>query len=51
MVDRGLKALFARLIRCGGATVDYRVVTGYGHGDVVWSATAERGVWRFLLPL
>ncbi|MFD8086346.1 hypothetical protein ACFV4F_32150 [Kitasatospora sp. NPDC059722] len=40
----------ARLIRAGGARVDYRVVPGYGHGDVVWSATAEQDVWTSLLP-
>ncbi|MEU8515431.1 thioesterase domain-containing protein [Kitasatospora sp. NPDC048722] len=40
----------ARLIRAGGARVDYRVVPDYGHGDVVWSATAEQDVWASLLP-
>jgi hypothetical protein len=47
---RGDHDLGARLIRRGGARVDYRVVPGYGHGDVVWSATAERDVWESLLP-
>ncbi|MFJ4183738.1 hypothetical protein [Kitasatospora sp. NPDC089509] len=47
---RGDHDLGARLVRAGGARVDYRVVPGYGHGDVVWSATAERDVWESLLP-
>ncbi|MFJ9770279.1 thioesterase domain-containing protein [Kitasatospora sp. NPDC101157] len=47
---RGDHDLGARLVRRGGARVDYRVVPGYGHGDVVWSATAERDVWESLLP-
>ncbi|MFH9352121.1 hypothetical protein [Kitasatospora sp. NPDC017646] len=47
---RGDHDLGARLIRRSGARVDYRVVPGYGHGDVVWSATAERDVWESLLP-
>ncbi|MFD5467377.1 thioesterase domain-containing protein [Kitasatospora sp. NPDC127059] len=47
---RGDHDLGARLIARGGANVDYRVVPDYGHGDVVWSATAERDVWSLLLP-
>ncbi|CAM5674195.1 thioesterase domain-containing protein [Streptomyces viridifaciens] len=47
---RGDHDLGARLVRRGGARVDYRVVPGYGHGDVAWSATAERDVWEPLLP-
>ncbi|MFI6151460.1 hypothetical protein ACIBCA_02050 [Kitasatospora sp. NPDC051170] len=49
-LGRGDHDFGARLIRTGGASVDYRVVPGYGHGDIVWSATAERDVWRYLLP-
>ncbi|MFD9685961.1 thioesterase domain-containing protein [Kitasatospora sp. NPDC059088] len=48
---RGDHDLGARLIDRGGAEVDYRVVPDYGHGDMVWSATAERDVWGLLLPL
>ncbi|MFJ9690678.1 hypothetical protein [Kitasatospora sp. NPDC101183] len=49
-LGRGDHDFGPRLIREGGAAVDYRVVPGYGHGDIVWSATAERDVWRSLLP-
>lgn len=49
-LGRGDHDLGARLIRAGGARVDYRVVPGYGHADVVWSATAEHDVWTSLLP-
>ncbi|MFG3229086.1 hypothetical protein ACGF07_30470 [Kitasatospora sp. NPDC048194] len=49
-LGRGDHDLGPRLVSRGGARVDYRVVPGYGHGDVVWSATAERDVWRWLLP-
>ncbi|MEV7027658.1 hypothetical protein [Kitasatospora sp. NPDC093558] len=49
-LGRGDHDLGARLIRHGGARVDYRVVPGYGHGDIVWSATAEHDVWTSLLP-
>jgi hypothetical protein len=47
---RGDHPLGAELIRRGGARVDYRVLPGYGHGDVVWGATAEADLWQSLLP-
>ncbi|MEY9949471.1 alpha/beta hydrolase [Kitasatospora sp. GAS1066B] len=48
-LGRGDHGLGARLIRAGGARVDYRVVPGYGHGDIVWAPTAEQEVWPLLL--
>ena len=40
-----------RLIReRAGTPVRFTVLPGYGHGDVVWSATAEQDLWRSLLP-
>ena len=40
-----------RLIReRSGAPVRFTVLPSYGHGDVVWSATAEQDLWRSLLP-
>ncbi|MCX4750673.1 hypothetical protein OG455_35085 [Kitasatospora sp. NBC_01287] len=48
-LGRGDHDLGARLIRAGGARVDYQVVPGYGHGDVVWAPGAEREVWPLLL--
>ncbi|WP_370151984.1 hypothetical protein [Streptacidiphilus sp. EB129] len=43
--DRG-----ARLIReRSGSPVRFTVVPGYGHGDVVWSATAGVDVWPSLV--
>lgn len=47
-LGRGDHDLGARLIRAGGARVDYRVVPGYGHADVVWAPDAERDVWPLL---
>ncbi len=46
---RGDHDLGARLIRAGGAAVDYRVFPGYGHGDLVWAPGAEQEVWPLLL--
>ncbi|MFE9427287.1 hypothetical protein ACFYNO_30445 [Kitasatospora sp. NPDC006697] len=48
-LGRGDHDLAPRLIRAGGARVDYRVVPGLGHGDVVWSPLAENAVWPLLL--
>ena len=40
-----------RLIReRSGAPVRFTVLPSYGHGDVVWSATAQQDLWRSLLP-
>ncbi|MER5642410.1 thioesterase domain-containing protein [Kitasatospora sp. NPDC002227] len=49
-LGRGDHPLGAELIRRGGSRVDCRVVPGYGHGDVVWGATAEADIWTSLLP-
>ncbi|WP_143686884.1 alpha/beta hydrolase [Streptomyces sp. TLI_171] len=46
---RGDHDLGARRLAEAGASVDYRVVPGYGHGDVVWAVDAEQQVWRRLL--
>ncbi|MCC9311508.1 hypothetical protein LN042_31340 [Kitasatospora sp. RB6PN24] len=46
---RGDHDLAARLIRAGGARVDYRVVPGFGHGDMVWAPQAVNAVWPLLL--
>lgn len=48
-LGRGDHDLGARLIRAGGARVDYRVVPGYGHADVLWAPAAERDIWPLLL--
>ncbi|MFE0464401.1 hypothetical protein ACFW1A_34630 [Kitasatospora sp. NPDC058965] len=45
---RGDHGLGARLIRSGGARVDYRVVAGLGHADVLWAGAAEKTVWPLL---
>ncbi|MGK4579442.1 alpha/beta hydrolase [Kitasatospora sp. HPMI-4] len=50
-LGRGDHDLAARLIReGGGGPVGFSVLPGYGHGDVVWAATAEHEVWPSLLP-
>ncbi|WP_145907087.1 hypothetical protein [Kitasatospora viridis] len=48
-LGRGDHDLGPRLVRAGGAAVDYRVVPGFGHGDVVWAPQAENAVWPLLL--
>lgn len=49
-LGRGDHDLGARLIREGsGVPVRFTVVPGYGHGDVVWSATARDDVWCALV--
>lgn len=48
-LGRGDHDLGARLIQAGGARVDYRVVPGYGHGDVVWAPGAAQEIWPLLL--
>jgi pimeloyl-ACP methyl ester carboxylesterase len=46
---RGDHDLGPRLVRAGGARVEYRVVPGAGHADVVWGRAAEHAVWPLLL--
>ncbi|MGF1431796.1 thioesterase domain-containing protein [Kitasatospora sp. LaBMicrA B282] len=48
-LGRGDHDLGARLIRAGGTPVDYRVLPGYGHGDLLWGVDAEHEVWATLL--
>ncbi|WP_181799585.1 hypothetical protein [Kitasatospora acidiphila] len=48
-LGRGDHDLGARLIRAGGARVDYRVAPGFGHGDMVWASQAQDAVWPLLL--
>ncbi|WP_330296464.1 hypothetical protein [Streptomyces sp. NBC_00503] len=48
-LGRGDHSRGAALIRAGGnGRVGFTLVPGYGHGDAVWSATAETDVWSLL---
>ncbi|MBT2472259.1 hypothetical protein J7E97_31495 [Streptomyces sp. ISL-66] len=48
-LGRGDHSRGPRLIRAGGnQRVGFTVVPDYGHGDVVWSATAAADVWPLL---
>ncbi|WKX07672.1 hypothetical protein [Streptomyces sp. NL15-2K] len=50
-LGRGDHPRGAELIRAAGnAGVSFTVVPGYGHGDPVFSATADRDVWPLLTP-
>lgn len=50
-LGRGDEPRGADLIRAAGnPAVSFRVVPDYGHGDPVWSTTAEHDVWPLLTP-
>jgi thioesterase domain-containing protein len=50
-LGRGDHPRGAELIRAAGnPRVSFRVVPGYGHGDPVFSTTADRDVWPLLTP-
>ncbi|WLW56445.1 hypothetical protein [Streptomyces sp. YU58] len=50
-LGRGDHPRGAELVRAGGnPKVSFRVVPDYGHGDPVFSTTADRDVWPLLTP-